>query len=147
MPSRILDFQTPCQILLQSFPNTRIISTIPFKVFGCLAFVHVHQQHRDKLDPRALKCIFLGYSPTQKGYKCYSPVTKQFYHSMDVTFFEQQPYFSKSDIQGETNFIQEYQLWDIEESSHFSPNSLTNPAHHFMNPFLLKIFSLSLLTS
>ncbi|RVX02120.1 hypothetical protein CK203_025356 [Vitis vinifera] len=24
---------------------------------------------------------------------------------------------------GETNFIQEYQLWDIEESSHFSPNS------------------------
>ena len=42
---------------------------------------------------------------------------------MDVTFFEQQPYFSKSDIQGETNFIQEYQLWDIEESSHFSPNS------------------------
>ena len=66
MPSRILDFQTPCQILLQSFPNTRIISTIPFKVFGCLAFVHVHQQHRDKLDPRALTCIFLWYSPTQK---------------------------------------------------------------------------------
>ncbi|RVW54694.1 Retrovirus-related Pol polyprotein from transposon TNT 1-94 [Vitis vinifera] len=123
MPSRILDFQTPCQILLQSFPNTRLISTIPFKVFGCSAFVHVHQQHRDKLDPRALKCIFLGYSPTQKGYKCYSLVTKQFYHSMDVTFFEQQSYFSKSDIQGETNFIQEYQLWDIEESSHFSPNS------------------------
>ncbi|RVX20874.1 hypothetical protein CK203_002528 [Vitis vinifera] len=110
-------------ILLQSFPNTRLISTIPFKVFGCSAFVHVHQQHRDKLDPRALKCIFLGYSPTQKGYKCYSLVTKQFYHSMDVTFFEQQSYFSKSDIQGETNFIQEYQLWDIEESSHFSPNS------------------------
>ncbi|RVX10633.1 Retrovirus-related Pol polyprotein from transposon TNT 1-94 [Vitis vinifera] len=64
MPSRILDFQTPCQILLQSFPNTRLISTIPFKVFGCSTFVHVHQQHRDKLDPRALKCIFLGYSPT-----------------------------------------------------------------------------------
>ncbi|XP_042971975.1 uncharacterized protein LOC122304021 [Carya illinoinensis] len=42
---------------------------------------------------------------------------------MDVTFFEQQPYFPKSDIQGETNFIQEYQLWDIEESPHFSPNS------------------------
>ena len=42
---------------------------------------------------------------------------------MDVTFFEQQPYFSKSDIQGETNFIQEYQFWDIEESSHFPPNS------------------------
>ncbi|KAG6696818.1 hypothetical protein I3842_09G168100 [Carya illinoinensis] len=98
MPSRILNFQTPCQILLESFPNTRLISTIPFKVFGCSAFVHVHQQHRDKLDPRALKCIFLGYSPTQKGYKCYSPVTKQFYHSMDVTFFEQQPYFPKSDI-------------------------------------------------
>ena len=58
-----------------------------------------------------MKCIFLGYSSNQKGYKCYSPITKRFYNSMDVTFFEQQPYYSKPAIQGE-NITKEYQLWD-----------------------------------
>ncbi|KAE8668064.1 putative ion channel POLLUX-like 2-like isoform X2 [Hibiscus syriacus] len=131
MPSRILNFQSPCQTLLQFLPNTRLINTIPFKVFGCSAFVHVHQHKRDKFDPRALKCIFLGYSPTQKGYKCYSPVTKQYYHSMDVTFFEHQPYYPKFDIQGETNFTQEYQIWDIDESVQLSPNSNSiSPQQH-----------------
>ncbi|RVW20625.1 Retrovirus-related Pol polyprotein from transposon TNT 1-94 [Vitis vinifera] len=67
MPSRVLKFQTPCQTLLKSFPTTRLISTVPPKIFGCSVFVHINQQHRSKLDPRSLKCIFLGYSSNQKG--------------------------------------------------------------------------------
>ena len=47
---------------------------------------------------------------------------------MDVTFFEQPPYYPKSNIQGE-NFTQEYQLWDIESeilnSSFDLPSSQT----------------------
>ena len=35
---------------------------------------------------------------------------------MDVTFFENQPYYPKSDIQGE-HTTQEYQFWEIESSS------------------------------
>ncbi|RVX04977.1 Retrovirus-related Pol polyprotein from transposon TNT 1-94 [Vitis vinifera] len=52
MPSRVLKFQTPCQTLLKSFPTTRLISTVPPKIFGCSVFVHINQQHRSKLDPR-----------------------------------------------------------------------------------------------
>ena len=115
MPSRILNHQTPCQILLKTFPNTHIISNLPLKIFGCSAFVHIYPQNRGKLDPRAIKCIFLGYSPHQKGYKCYSPVTRRYYHTMDVTFFENHPYYTKSDIQGERNYESEYQLWDALE--------------------------------
>ena len=74
MPSHVQNFQKPCQSLL-SYPNTWFFSTIPLKVFGCSVFVHIHQQHRSKLDPKALKWILLGYTPNQKGYKCYSPVT------------------------------------------------------------------------
>lgn len=125
MPSRVLKFQTPCQTLLKSFPTTRLISTIPPKIFGCSVFVHINQQHRSKLDPRSLKCIFLGYSSNQKGYKCYSPVTRKFYNSMDVTFFETQPYYPKNDIQGE-NSTQEYQFWDLES---FSESPITTENH------------------
>jgi hypothetical protein len=32
-----------------------------FKVFGCIAYVHVHDEKRSKLDPKADKCIFIGY--------------------------------------------------------------------------------------
>ncbi|KAK0593418.1 hypothetical protein LWI29_036352 [Acer saccharum] len=111
MPSRVFKFQTPCQAILCSYPDTQIISSLPLKVFGCTAFVHIHQHHRSKLDPKAIKCLFLGYSPTKKGYKCYSPITRKFYTSMDVTFFENQSYYPKTSIQGENSAIQECSFW------------------------------------
>uniref|UniRef100_A0A2N9F358 Uncharacterized protein n=1 Tax=Fagus sylvatica TaxID=28930 RepID=A0A2N9F358_FAGSY len=58
------------------------------RVFGCVAFVHVLDPGRDKLSPRSRKCIFLGYSRTQKGYRCYSPESHRYFVSTDVTFFE-----------------------------------------------------------
>ena len=38
------------------------------KVFGCLAYVHIPDELRPKLDPKAEKCVFIGYSLEQKGY-------------------------------------------------------------------------------
>ena len=55
------------------------------------------------MDPRATKCVFLGFSPTQKGFKCYDPSSGKFYVSMDVTFFEDKPFFDKTSLQGEIN--------------------------------------------
>jgi hypothetical protein len=37
-----------------------------FRVFGCIAYVHVPDEKRSKLDPKAKKCIFIGYSLKQK---------------------------------------------------------------------------------
>ena len=75
MPSQVLNFQTLSHVLLNFYPNTRIISTIPMKVFGCFANVHIHSHNRSKLDPQVIKCIFIGYSSNKKEYKCYSPIT------------------------------------------------------------------------
>ena len=61
------------------------------KFFGCIVFVHIPSKDKSKFDPRTAKCIFLGYSPTQKGYKCYHPPWKKCV-TMDVSFFEDQPY-------------------------------------------------------
>ena len=58
-PSRTLNYQSLCQVL-QSYPNSGLISSIPVKVFGCTTFVHIHSQHRSKPDPKAVKCLFLG---------------------------------------------------------------------------------------
>lgn len=64
--------------------------SLPPRVFGCVCFVHFHLVYTsDKFSPRAraVKCVFLGYSRTQKGYKCYDPISGKFYVSADVTFF------------------------------------------------------------
>jgi len=45
----------------------------------------------DKLEPKAMKCVFIGYSRTQKGYRCFDLVHNRFYTSSDVTFFESVP--------------------------------------------------------
>ena len=38
----------------------------------------------------------MGYSSTQKGYKCYHPPSKKFFVSADVTFSESESYFGSS---------------------------------------------------
>ena len=126
MPSRILGFKTPCQALLDVFPTTHLLSNIPLKVFGCTSFVHIHSQHWGKLDPRSLKCIFLGYSSNQKGYKCYSPSTRKFYNSMDVTFIEHLPFFPNTPSQGESN--EDLHNWVSLHSPNFPAPQITSVA-------------------
>ena len=57
------------------------------KVFGALAFAHVKH---DKLDARAVKCIFIGYPEGVKGYKLWKmePGGSKFIISSDVAFDE-----------------------------------------------------------
>ena len=96
LPSRVLDFLCPLEVLQQKKPDLSHL-----KVFGCTCFVHLSAtQRRDKLDPRAVKCVFLGYSQTQKGYRCYDTTAKRLFVSRDVQFVETSPIFENSN-QGE----------------------------------------------
>ena len=56
------------------------------KVFGCIAYVHIPDELRNKLDPKAEKCVFVGYSLEKKGYRCYNPITHELRVSKDVVF-------------------------------------------------------------
>ena len=57
-------------------------------VFACVVYCHLHAHQRKKLESRALKCVFVRYNSTQKGYWCYHPPSKWFFMSMDVIFHE-----------------------------------------------------------
>ena len=114
MPTRILKYKTPLECFKQIFPQSRIHSELPLKVFGCTAYVHIPSKFRSKLDPRAEKCVFIGYAPNKKGYKCYNPQTKKIFISMDVIFLENQPFFQKHFLQGEKQESREENyFWDL----------------------------------
>lgn len=60
-----------------------------FKVFGCIAYAHVPDEKRKKLDDKAEKCVFLGVSEHSKAYKLFNPLTQRVLVSRDVTFDEE----------------------------------------------------------
>ena len=93
VPSSSLQFQTPFEVLhrLVSAPT---MPNLPPKVFGCVAYVHLHKGLRTKLEPRGLRCVFVGYALHQKGYRCYHPPSRQLYVTLDVVFHETTMYYS-----------------------------------------------------
>ena len=60
------------------------------RVFGCVAYAHILDQLRKKLDSKGEKCIFIGYSEESKAYRLYNPSTKKFMISRDVHFIKEE---------------------------------------------------------
>ena len=58
------------------------------RVFGCEAYAHIPRELRTKLDPKATKCVFLGYSSEAKAYRLWEPSDCKIIVSRDVTFNE-----------------------------------------------------------
>ena len=104
MLAKILGFETPINHFSKVYPPVKILFWIPQKNFGCKTFVHIHKEHRTKLDPCVLKCVFVGYSPTQKGYKCYNPIPRKIFISMDVNLLWESTKFIKNILQMESGW-------------------------------------------
>ena len=83
------------------YPHVRILNSLSPRVFGCIIYVYQTSPNHHKLEPKALKCIFISYSPTQKEYKYYCPLSQKFFVSCDVTFVENESYHSKNLLQRE----------------------------------------------
>ncbi|CAH9099164.1 unnamed protein product [Cuscuta epithymum] len=85
--------------ILNVCPTKAVLNCTPFeawrrktpsvghmKVFGCIAYTLVNQ--RTKLENKAEKCIFIGYSTQSKAYRLYNPLTKRIVISRNVIFDE-----------------------------------------------------------
>ncbi|CAI7744526.1 unnamed protein product [Closterium sp. NIES-54] len=62
-----------------------------FRVWGSRAFVC--DLSADKLSPRAVPCVFLGFPPDAPGWQFYHPTSRRVLSSQDITFDESVPYY------------------------------------------------------
>ena len=53
MPTKVLTFQTPLKVLSDHVPLP-IVLLLPPRIFGYVAFVHLHKNQRSKLDSCAV---------------------------------------------------------------------------------------------
>ncbi|CAI7807201.1 unnamed protein product, partial [Closterium sp. NIES-54] len=62
-----------------------------FRVWGSRAFVR--DTSADKLSPRAIPYVFLGFVPDTLGWKFYHPTSRRVFPSQDITFDESVPFY------------------------------------------------------
>lgn len=79
----MLKWKTPYEVLHNKVPSFDQI-----KVFGSLCYTTNNKPHKEKFEPRSLRCIFLGFNTGQKGYKLYHLETMEILVSRDVVFYE-----------------------------------------------------------
>ncbi|KAL2238071.1 UNVERIFIED_CONTAM: Retrovirus-related Pol polyprotein from transposon RE1 [Sesamum indicum] len=88
LPSVVLKWQTPYEKLYK-----KPVTYSNMRVFGCLCHATNTQPLKSKFDPRAIKCVFIGYAHGQKGYKLFDIENKVTLASRDVVFYENEfPY-------------------------------------------------------
>lgn len=94
---------TPFQRWFNIKPNVSHL-----RVFGCVCYAHIPDQLRQKLDAKAQKLRFMGYSSQTKGYKLYDESTGKMVVRRDVSFREDS--FSQENENGNDQSPQTEQL-------------------------------------
>ena len=97
LPTFTLHNHSPFEKLFSSSPDSSLL-----KIFGCACWPNLRPYNSNKLQPRSLQCVFLGYRLRHKGFKCFHVASDRLYISRDVIFqesifpFHQSPSFSSS---------------------------------------------------
>ena len=87
------------------------------KVFGCMAYAHIPDNERRKLDKKAIKCRLVGYCKKSKGYRLYDEKSKKIFIRRDVIFNETD--FGQGGIRNDKYYV------NLEEITH--PTEDENP--------------------
>jgi hypothetical protein len=61
-----------------------------FKIFGCIAYAHIPDAKKKKLDDKGEKCVFFcGINEGSKAYKLFNPLINKIMTSRDIVFDEE----------------------------------------------------------
>lgn len=138
MPHRTLKSTTPLERYTSQKPNLAHL-----RIFGCRSYVHV--KNRDKLQPKSISTVFVGYDDQSKAYRCYDPTRHKILISRDVEFDE--------DILGlatlSSSPTSDYDILNefVNTNLHFpptaptSPISLESPSHTSSLPYSITPYS------
>lgn len=79
----MLKLDSPYYHLYDKQPNYYNLHT-----FDCVCFVHLSSHECYKLSVQSSKCVFMGYSTSQKSFVCYDPTSNKFCISRNIVFFK-----------------------------------------------------------
>ncbi|GJW57946.1 retrovirus-related pol polyprotein from transposon RE1 [Tanacetum coccineum] len=83
LPTKLLGNHSPFELLYSRLPNYT-----NFRAFGCLVYPYLRDYSAHKLAPRSIPCVFIGYNPQYKGYKCLDPDSSRIYITRHARFDE-----------------------------------------------------------
>lgn len=115
-PAKTLVDKTPFEVFYGSSLNVG-----HFKIFGSVCYAHVPKHKRSKLDRKAIKCIFVGYSQASKGYRLWNPDTRSILVTRDVKF-------AKCDTLSDTTDVRDSFNAPLTAINFSMPNGLTDEA-------------------
>ena len=79
LPTSVLKQETPYERWCGKKPDMRHM-----RVFGCVAYAHIPDEHRRKLDKKTEKLRFVGYANNAKGYRLYDEEKRRIVIRRDV---------------------------------------------------------------
>lgn len=117
--------RTPAEIWFGSKPDLAHV-----RVFGSICYNHVPKDKRSKLEPKAIKCIMLGYGLTPSTYRLWDMENDKLIIGRNVTFNEksligQENYQSASGIELDES--------DEEDENNFKETIANNQNESFAN--------------
>lgn len=95
-------------------------------MFGSIAYTHVPDERRTKLDDKSEKYVFVSYDSSFKGYKLYNPNSGKIVISRDVKF-EEEDCWDLSVQEDRYNFLPYFEEEDEMEQPMIEEN-ITPPA-------------------
>ncbi|XP_075087512.1 uncharacterized protein LOC142169541 [Nicotiana tabacum] len=119
-PTRNVRDQTPQEAWRGRKPSVKHL-----RIFWSIAYTHVPQQGKVKLDNRSVKNVFFGYDSSSKGYKLYNPSSGKVVVNHNVEFDEELAWNWEAQEEPLYDFLPYF--GDEEESKTLEPVQDTTP--------------------
>lgn len=111
LPSKTLQFRTPVNTLLDTFPHVRLLNLSNLKFFVALCLFTIIIQTEVNLTPNFLIVCLLVTPLLKKGTMKLLPLYPKIFVSCDVSFLKHQPFYTNATLLGEMTHKESH--WDL----------------------------------